>query len=99
MAVIEKGNSLDLNTAYWSNLDTIALYIGPKKKLQVRRIRLPEERIVINDNGSLTQYLSSLPSLEQAVGYISPNAAKVMEMHLPFTKGRLDEDPLQKFYS
>lgn len=91
-AAIEKGNSLDLNTAYWSNLDTIALYIGPKKKkLQVRRIRLPEDRIVINDNGSLTQYLSSLPSLEQTMGYISPNAAKVMEMHLPFTRGRLEE--------
>ena len=99
-AAIEKGNSLDLNTAYWSNLDTIALYIGPKKKkLQVRRVRLSEDRIVIKDDGVLSQYLVNLPSLEQVVGYISPNAAKVMEMHLSFAKGRLDEDPLQKFYS
>ena len=89
---IEKGNSLDLNTAYWSNLDTVALYIGPKKKkLQVRRVRLPEDRIIINDKGMLSQYLVDLPSLEQVMGYISPNVAKVMEMHLPFTRGRLEE--------
>ena len=89
---IETGNSLDLTTAYWSNLDTIALYLGPKKKkLQVRRVRLSEDRIVIKDNGLLSQYLANLPSLEQVVGYISPNAAKVMEMHLPFTRGRLEE--------
>ena len=89
---IETGNSLDLTTAYWSNLDTIALYLGPKKKkLQVRRVRLSEDRIVIKDNGVLSQYLVNLPSLEQVVGYISPNAAKVMEMHLPFTRGGLEE--------
>jgi hypothetical protein len=89
---IEIGNSLDLTTAYWSNLDTNALYLGPKKKkLQVRRVRLPEDRIVIKDDGVLSQYLVNLPSLEQVVGYISPNAAKVMEMHLPFTRGRLEE--------
>ena len=90
---IEKGNSLDLNTAYWSNLDTIALYIGPKKKkLQVRRVRLPEDRIIINDKGMLTQYLVDLPSLEQVVGYVSPNAKKVMSVQFPSISGRLDND-------
>ena len=87
---IEKGNSLDFNTAYWCNLETVPLYIGPKKKkLQVRRVRLPEDRIVINDKGMLTQYLVDLPSLEQVVGYVSPNAQKVMSVPFPTFEMRL----------
>lgn len=83
-SAIEDGNSLDVNTSYWCNLDTKALYIGSKKKkLQVRRVRLPEDRIIINDDSQLTQYLKDLPSLEQVVGYITPNSAKVMEVKLP----------------
>ena len=90
---IEKGNSLDFNTAYWSNLDTVALYIGPKKKkLQVRRVRLPEDRIIINDKGMLSQYLVDLPSLEQVVGYVSPNAKKVMSVQFPSISGNLGND-------
>ena len=80
---IEDCNSLDVNTAYWCNLDTTAYYVGPKKKkLKVRRVRLPEDRIIINDNNLLTQCLNDLPSFEQVVGYITPNSAKVMEADL-----------------
>lgn len=86
---IDKNPSLDLNTAYWCNLDTAALYIGPKKKkLQVRRIRLPEKRIIINDNNLLIKCLDCLPSLEQVVGYVTPNSAKVMEFNLQIPKRR-----------
>lgn len=90
---IDNNASLDINTAYWCNLDTTALYIGPKKKkLQVRRVRLPEERIIINDNNLLTRCLESLPSLEQVVGYITPNSAKVMSINLQIPKGRFNVD-------
>ena len=86
---IDNNTSLDINTAYWCNLDTTALFIGPKKKkLKVRRVRLPEERIIINDSNLLTQCLEGLPSLEQVVGYITPNSAKVMEINLQIPKGR-----------
>jgi len=86
---IEDNQSLDLNTAYWCNLDTKALCIGPKnKKLKVRRVRLPEERIVINNCELLTQCLEDLPSLEQVVGYISPNSTKVMEINRQITRER-----------
>ncbi|MBP3844025.1 MAG: hypothetical protein J6E48_02640 [Prevotella sp.] len=86
---IDNNTSLDINTAYWCNLDTTALFIGPKKKkLQVRRVRLPEERIIINDSNLLTQCLDGLPSLEQVVGYITSNSAKVMEINLQIPKGR-----------
>ena len=82
---IEENPTLDFNTSYWCNLDTKALYVGPKKKkLKVRRVRLPEERIIINDSNLLTQCLYSLPTLEQVVGYITPNSAKVMEVNLQF---------------
>ena len=84
---------MDINTAYWCNLDTTALYIGPKKKkLQVRRVRLPEERIIINDNNLLTRCLEGLPSFEQVVGYITPNSAKVMEVNLKIPSGRFGHD-------
>ena len=86
---IDNNTSLDINTAYWCNLDTTALYVGPKKKkLQVRRVRLPKERIIINDSNLLTRCLEGLPSLEQVVGYITPNSAKVMEINLQIPKGR-----------
>ena len=82
---IEENPTLDFNTSYWCNLDTKALYVVPKKKkLKVRRVRLPEERIIINDSNLLTQCLDSLPTLEQVVGYITPNSAKVMEVNLQF---------------
>lgn len=90
---IDNNTSLDINTAYWCNLDTTALYIGPKKKkLQVRRVRLPEERIIINDNNLLTRCLEGLPSFEQVVGYITPNSAKVMEVNLKIPSGRFGHD-------
>ena len=86
---IEENNSLDLNSAYWCNLETKALYIGPKKKkLKVRRVRIPEDRIIINDNDLLTQYLTDLPTFEQVVGYVTPNSAKVMEVNLQIPRGR-----------
>jgi hypothetical protein len=87
---IENNMSMDINTAYWCNLDTTALYIGPKKKkLKVRRVRLPEERIIINDNDLLTRCFEGLPSFEQLVGYITPNSAKVMEVGHKIRSARL----------
>lgn len=90
---IEDNPQLDFNTSYWCNLDTKALYVGPKKKkLKVRRVRLPEERIIINDNNLLTHCLEGLPSLEQVVGYITPNSAKLMGMNLQIPGGRSSHD-------
>ena len=58
------------------------LSIGPKKsKLFIRRVRLAEDRIIINDDGKLTQHLVQLPSFEQVVDFVSPNAARVMKMN------------------
>ena len=90
---IDKNTSLDINTAYWCNLETTALYIGPKKKkLHVRRVRLPKERIIINDNNQLIQYLKDLPSFEQVVGYITPNSSKIMGIGYPLEKRRFGYD-------
>ena len=90
---IDKNTSLDINTAYWCNLETTALYIGPKKKkLHVRRVRLPKERIIINDNNKLIQYLKDLPSFEQVVGYITPNSSKIMGIGYPLEKRRFGYD-------
>ena len=66
---IDKNPLLDWNTAYWCSLETMSLFVGPKgKKLQVRRVMLPKERIIINDDNRLTQWLEGLPSLEEVVG-------------------------------
>lgn len=90
---IDKNTSLDINTAYWCNLETTALYIGPRrKKLHVRRVRLPKERIIINDNNQLIQYLKDLPSFEQVVGYITPNSSKIMGIVYPLEKRRFGYD-------
>ena len=90
---IDKNTSLDINTAYWCNLETTALYIGPRrKKLHVRRVRLPQERIIINDDNKLIQYLKDLPSFEQVVGYITPNSSKIMGIGYPLEKRRFGYD-------
>lgn len=95
-SAIEENNFLDLSSAYWCNLETKALYIGPKKKkLQVRCVRLPNERIIINDGSLLTDCLSDLPTFEQIVGYITPNSARVMKVELP-RMGRFRDEELEE---
>ena len=95
---IDKNTSLDINTAYWCNLETTALYIGPRrKKLHVRRVRLPKERIIINDNNKLIQYLKDLPSFEQVVGYITPNSSEIMGIGYPLEKRRFGYDCQDNF--
>ena len=88
---IEKRSSMDLKSVYWCSLETKALHIGPKKKkISIRRVRIPDHRIIIDDNDLLTRYLRGLPSLEQIVGYVTPNAAKVMELNLHMPRGRFN---------
>ena len=94
---IENNTNLDVNTVYWCNIETKALIIGQKeKKLQVRRVRLPEERIVIDDNNLLTDCLEGLPSFEQVVGYITPNSARVMEIKMPKGIYGYDKDDMEE---
>lgn len=78
---IDDNLSIDLSTGYWCKIETIAKYIGPKnKKLWVRVIRLPKERILFKDDGVLTDCLADIPSFEQIVGFVSPNSAKILEI-------------------
>ena len=66
---IENNPLLDWNMVYWCSLSTTPLFVGSKgKKLNIRKVKLPNERIVIKDNKKLTQLLDSLPTLEQVVG-------------------------------
>ena len=82
---------MDLKSVYWCSLETKALDIGPKKKkISIRLVRIPDHRIIIDDNDLLTRYLRGLPSLEQIVGYVTPNAAKVMELNLHMPRGRFN---------
>ena len=93
---IESNHDIDLNTAYWCNLETTSLYVGPKqKKLNVRRVRLPEERIDICDANRLMEWLENMPSFEQIVGYVAPNAEKVMGVKVP-RFGR--QDPTESLF-
>jgi hypothetical protein len=49
--VIEKDERLKPQEAYYCNFENETLQIGPKAKtLEVRKIRLPEDRIIINDD-------------------------------------------------
>lgn len=49
--IIEKDERLKPQEAYYCNFENETLQIGPKSKtLEVRKIRLPEDRIIINDD-------------------------------------------------
>lgn len=86
-AIIEQDERLDSNMAYWCNFENQTIYIGKmnSKPLEIRKIRLPEDRIEIHDSHadsySIVDILGKLPSLRGLYDYKKPNFPELFEIH------------------
>ena len=86
--VIEKDERLEPYMAYWCNFENQTLSIGKRrtKPLEIRKIRLPEERIEIYDEKEGTEnffdLIERLPDLRDLYGFIDKvNYPELFEIH------------------
>lgn len=85
--VIENDERLEPYMAYWCNFENKTIFIGKmgSKQLEIRKIRLPEERIVINDGKEgaekLSDILERLPDLRSLYGLKKFNSPELFEIY------------------
>jgi hypothetical protein len=85
--VIENDERLEPYMAYWCNFENQTIFIGKmgNKPLEIRKIRLPEERIKIYDEneeaGSFSDILEQLPHLRSLYGLNKVNFPELFEIH------------------
>jgi hypothetical protein len=85
--VIENDERLEPYMAYWCNFEDQTIFIGKmgNKPLEIRKIRLPEERIKIYDEneeaGSFSDILEKLPHLRSLYGLNKVNFPELFEIH------------------
>ena len=85
--VIENDERLEPYMAYWCNFENQTIFIGKmgNKPLEIRKIRLPEERIKIYDEneeaGSFSDILEKLPHLRCLYGLNKVNFHELFEIH------------------
>ena len=85
--VIENDERLEPYMAYWCNFENQTIFIGNKgnKPLEIRKIRLPEDRIEIHDRKdgveSISDILEKLPHLGDLYGLNKINHPEFFEIH------------------
>ena len=85
--MIENDERLEPYMAYWCNFENQTIFIGKmrNKPLEIRKIRLPEERIKIYDEneeaGSFSDILERLPHLRSLYGLNKVNFPELFEIH------------------
>lgn len=85
--VIENDERLEPYMAYWCNFENQTIFIGKmgNKPLEIRKIRLPEERIKIYDEnegaGSFSDIIEKLPHLRSLYGLNKVNFPELFEIH------------------
>ena len=83
--VIENDERLEPYMAYWCNFENQTIFIGKmgNKPLEIRKIRLPEERIKIYDEneeaGSFSDILEKLPHLRSLYGLNKVNFPELFD--------------------
>ena len=85
--VIENNEKFEPYMSYWCNFENQTIYIGKmgNRPLEIRKIRLPEDRIEIHDEveGSVpfSVILENLPSLHGLYGINKINHPELFEIH------------------
>ena len=101
-AVIEHDERLEPYIAYWCNFENQTIYVGKRndKPLEIRKIRLPEDRIEVfdgnDDKDSFADILEKLPSLRSLYGFNKVNHPELFEIHKNLVSGvdqREDNSP------
>ena len=100
--VIEHDERLEPNMAYWCNFENQTIFIGKmqNKPLEIRKIRIPEDRIEIYDGKdgleSFVDILEKLPSLSGLYDFNKVNYPELFEIHKNLVGGidqREDKSP------
>lgn len=92
--VIEHDERLEPNMAYWCNFENQTIFIGKmlNKPLEIRKIRLPEDRIEIfdgeDDKDSFADILDKLPSLRGLYDFNKVNYPELFEIHKNLVGGK-----------
>jgi len=91
---VEDNESMGSVLRYWCGLEDERLTIG-KKPLQLRRIRIPNDRIVFvdADHSSITfeQLIEQLPPLEDLFVFKNKTTERICELRIKKTSGILKE--------
>jgi len=89
---VEDNGTLDSVLRYWCGFEDEKRTIG-KKLIQLRRIRIPNDRIVFEDaaNSYVTfeQLMGQLPPLEDLFGFRNKNTERIRELRLKKTSESL----------
>ncbi len=88
-SAVEENASLDNKTRYWCGFENEKRTVG-KNQLQLRKIRIPSERIVFEDApGSCVpfkQIMEQFPPIEQLFGFRNKNAERIREIRSKRTR-------------
>lgn len=85
--VIENDERLEPYMAYWCNFENQTIFIGKMRSrpLEIRKIRMPDDRIEIHDRKddaeSISDILEKLPSLRELYGLNKINHPVLFEIH------------------
>lgn len=85
--VIENDERLEPYMAYWCNFENQTIFIGKMRSrpLEIRKIRMPDDRIEIHDRKddaeSISDILEKLPSLRELYGLNKINHPELFEIH------------------
>ena len=81
---VQDNESLDNKTRYWCCFEGEKRTVG-KKQLQLRKIRIPNERIIFEDAPdscvSFIHIMEQFPPLEQLFGFKNKNTERIREIH------------------
>ena len=80
---VEGNNALDNVLRYWCGFEDKKLFFG-KNKLKLRRIRIPNDRIVFEDSAkssvTFEQLMEQLPPLEDLFGFKNKTTERIREL-------------------
>jgi hypothetical protein len=81
---VKDNGLMDNALRYWCGFEDEKRTVG-KNCLQLRRIRIPNDRIIFEDapNSSVTfeQLMEQLPPLEDLFGFRNKNTERIRELH------------------
>ena len=88
-SAVEDNEALDNMMRYWCSFESERRTIG-KKQLQLRRIRIPNDRILFedatNNSDSFEELIRQLPSLEHLFGFKNKTTERIRELRSKKTK-------------
>lgn len=92
---VEANEALDNMARYWCCYENVDRTVG-KKKLKLKRIRIPTERILfedsVNNDVTFEELFRQLPPLEDLFGFRNKTTERIHELRLQKAKGTFSQN-------